>query len=676
MIKPTTGSEKVVVLNVDDYEAGRYATTRVLRQAGYEVIEATTGAEALEKAEEHPDLIVLDVNLPDVDGFEVCRRLKQAPSTASIPVLYLSAAYRGPEHRVQGLDLGADGYLTQPVDGRELVATVNALLRAREIRAAVKDSEQRFRSLMTATWDIIWTTDPDGLVVDEQPDWAGFTGQSFEEYRDAGWLDAVHPDDREPAGRSWRAAVEAESLFEADYRLRREDGVYRLMRVRGVPVTAASGEIREWVGACTDITEQRQAEESLARHAQQLRGLARASLAINSAQSLEGTLQVITDHALSVIGAHQSITTLTVDEQWSEPIHAFRMSGRYASDEEPSLPDGRGIERLVTERNRSVRMTQAQLEADPGWRGPGGGASRHPPMRGWLAAPLIGRDGRNLGLIELSDRAEGDFTEQDEAILVQLAQLASVAIENTRLLEETQEANRAKSDFLATMSHELRTPLNAMIGYTELLLLGVPVSIPDQARDHVDRIRSAALHLTQLIEEVLTHARIEAGRDELHVEATDLPAIVADVTGMVETLARQKGLRFVVDITRAPERLETDPQKLRQILLNLLGNAVKFTEQGEIGLVGDSDGEMVVLEVSDTGIGIPAVYLEKIFEPFWQVDGTKTRRAGGTGLGLGVVRQLARRLGGEVTVRSVEGEGSVFTVRVPLNTREEPEEGD
>jgi DNA-binding response OmpR family regulator len=122
----------------------------VLKQAGFEVIEASTGADALQKADVHPDLIVLDVNLPDVDGFEVCRRLKEAPATASIPVLYLSAAYRGPEHRVQGLELGADGYLTQPVDGRELVATVNALLRARQVRDAVADSEERFRSLMTA----------------------------------------------------------------------------------------------------------------------------------------------------------------------------------------------------------------------------------------------------------------------------------------------------------------------------------------------------------------------------------------------------------------------------------------------------------------------------------------------------------------------------------------------
>jgi signal transduction histidine kinase len=136
---------------------------------------------------------------------------------------------------------------------------------------------------------------------------------------------------------------------------------------------------------------------------------------------------------------------------------------------------------------------------------------------------------------------------------------------------------------------------------------------------------------------------------------------------MVEPLARQKGLRFVVDISRAPLHVETDAQKLRQILLNLLGNAVKFTEEGELGLTGRTEGSELVMEVFDTGIGIPPAYLEKIFEPFWQVDGTKTRRAGGTGLGLGVVRQLAHRLGGDVSVRSVERQGSTFTVRIPLH---------
>ena len=169
-------SDRIVVLNVDDYEAGRYASSRVLRQAGFDVVEAATGEEAIRLAASVPDLIVLDVNLPDVNGFEVCRRIKADPETAGIPVLYLSAAYRASEHRVQGLELGADGYLTQPVDPRELVATVNALLRSRHVRDAVDRSEERFRSLMTATSDIIWTTGPDGVLVGEQPDWSRVHG--------------------------------------------------------------------------------------------------------------------------------------------------------------------------------------------------------------------------------------------------------------------------------------------------------------------------------------------------------------------------------------------------------------------------------------------------------------------------------------------------------------------
>ncbi|MBW3629319.1 MAG: HAMP domain-containing histidine kinase [Gemmatimonadetes bacterium] len=247
-----------------------------------------------------------------------------------------------------------------------------------------------------------------------------------------------------------------------------------------------------------------------------------------------------------------------------------------------------------------------------------------------------------------------------------------------RVREDVDAAGRAAWDTIGAYVRGLTVvALFDAIGIgVGLLLLGVPAAVPDGARDHVDRIRGAALHLTHLIEEVLTHARIEAGRDELHIATTELPVLIADVVGMVEPLARQKGLRFEVDVAHTPDLIDTDPQKLRQILLNLLGNAVKFTERGKIGLAGRTDEEHLVLEVSDTGIGIAAGFLDKIFEPFWQVDGTKTRRAGGTGLGLGVVRQLARRLGGEVGVRSVEGEGSVFTIRIPRQSHPAAEASD
>lgn len=155
---------------------------------------------------------------------------------------------------------------------------------------------------------------------------------------------------------------------------------------------------------------------------------------VNSARSLDEVLRIVTETAREIVGAHQSVTSLTVDENWAQAITHVSLSDKYAAWREyDEKPDGSGIYRLVCELNRPMRMTQAELEAHPAWRGFGAAAGKHPPLRGWLAAPLIGRRGENLGLIQLSDKEEGEFTAEDEAVLVQLAQMASVAIENARL---------------------------------------------------------------------------------------------------------------------------------------------------------------------------------------------------------------------------------------------------
>lgn len=176
-----------------------------------------------------------------------------------------------------------------------------------------------------------------------------------------------------------------------------------------------------------DVTDEKHAEG-------RLRGLALAASAITAAAaSLAGALQVITDHAREIIGAHQSVTSVTIDQNWARAVHAFSLSDKYARYRTyDAKADGSGIYSLVCRENRTMRMTQAELEAHPAWRGFGKEAEKHPPMRGWLAAPLTARDGTNLGLIQLSDKYEGEFTEEDEAILIQLAQLASRSIERHR----------------------------------------------------------------------------------------------------------------------------------------------------------------------------------------------------------------------------------------------------
>jgi PAS domain S-box-containing protein len=253
--------------------------------------------------------------------------------------------------------------------------------------------------------------------------------------------------------------------------------------------------------------------------------------------------------------------------------------------------------------------------------------------------------------------------------------ISVVAVEVTDLVrarEAARDANRAKSAFLATMSHELRTPLNAMIGYAELLEMGVPRPIPEESKEHVERIRLAAQHLLQLIEEILIHSRIEAGREEVHLQEVMLHDVAAEVAAVVEPLAARNGVRYESELPPPPVALVTDPRKLRQILLNLLGNAVKFTEQGCIRFCARVDGEQVVLTVEDTGIGISREDLAHVFEPFWQAETEMHARVGGTGLGLSVTRQLAELLGGRVRAASRVGHGTTFVIHLPLHAPATP----
>lgn len=238
--------------------------------------------------------------------------------------------------------------------------------------------------------------------------------------------------------------------------------------------------------------------------------------------------------------------------------------------------------------------------------------------------------------------------------------------------DAAESASRAKSDFLAAMSHELRTPLTAVIGYADLLVQEIGGTLEPIQKQHAERIKASAWHLIGLINEVLTFSRAEAGMEELLFEEVDICAAARQAMTLVEPQAEAKGITVSVHAECDPLFFESDALRIQQIFINLLGNAVKFTEEGRVGVRIAMEGTELVVRVHDSGPGVPEAHRKKIFEPFTQADQTATRAKGGTGLGLSVSQKLAKLMGGSIALESSSPAGSTFMLRLPTRAPDAP----
>jgi len=262
-------------------------------------------------------------------------------------------------------------------------------------------------------------------------------------------------------------------------------------------------------------------------------------------------------------------------------------------------------------------------------------------------------------------------TDKERVDLLALEQQARANAERLRSEAETaraeaERANNSKTDFLAVMSHELRTPLTAIMGYEELLSDGITGPVTELQRQQLGRINASARHLLGLIDEILTFARVDVGRERVRWESMSVNHTLGDAAALVEPMAAAKDIHFIVELLDEDQAIQTDGTKLRQMLVNLLSNGIKFTEKGEVRVGCTVSNGFLEVRIADTGVGIAAENIDDVFQPFWQAEQTATRKTGGTGLGLSVTRRLARLLGGEVSVASRVGAGSTFLLTLPM----------
>ena len=404
------------------------------------------------------------------------------------------------------------------------------------------------------------------------------------------------------------------------------------------------------------------------RHSTELAALYEVSREITATLELDTILQTIADVAVRLAGADKSLILL-VDAEQGRLLRAVGCGYSQAQLEGHTFEEFQnGLSGWVL--RQKTATISANIQTDERNRGKALSSAQQSRDGSATVAPLSIGDEIIGTLTVINRQRRRTFTLSDMNLVTMLAGQAAAAIQNARLYEAAQEADRIKSAFLATMSHELRTPLNSIIGFTGIILQGLAGPLTDEQIKQLGMVQGSARHLLNLINDVLDISKIEAGQLEVSFELFDMQMVVEKVMQNVAPLAEKKGLALVAETTPEVGQIVSDQRRVEQILINLLNNAIKFTEQGEARVECRVSGGQLVTRVVDTGIGIRPEDTDKLFRPFYQIETGLTRRHEGTGLGLSISHKLVEMLGGKIWVESEWGRGSTFTFSLPVEREE------
>jgi PAS domain S-box-containing protein len=540
-------------------------------------------------------------------------------------------------------------------------------------------AEEHFRLLADAAPVMVWVSGTDKLCTFFNKGWLEFTGRTPEQELGRGWIEGVHPDDSARRQKIYAASFDARRPFEREYRLRRADGEYRWVLDRGVPRHDANGVFTGFIGACIDVEDRKRGEverestlarERAARYqAEQLAALGRA---VTETLDLDRLGRVIVQSVRGVLGV-QTVILYRVDDPTGD-LYTVVADGAGDAGIVPGavLPAGTAtIGRAIRER-RPVTTPDFLQDPTITMRPAIRDQLRRAPYRSVLALPLIAHH-RIIGGLAVADVEGRVFSAEEIGLAEAMASQTAVALENARLFQEAQAArieaeaaNRAKDEFLAVLSHELRTPLNAVYGYARMLRGGRLE--PDQVDRALEVITRNANAQVQLIDDLLDVSRIVTGKLRLDVRPVELVTIVQAAIDAVRPAAESKEIRLDSGLPPHLPSVSGDPDRLQQVVWNLLMNAVKFTPKGgRVQVQLHCVNAYVEFVVSDSGMGIAADVLPHIFERFRQGDSSSTRAYTGLGIGLALVRHLVELHGGTVTASSPgPGQGATFLVKLPV----------
>jgi signal transduction histidine kinase len=414
--------------------------------------------------------------------------------------------------------------------------------------------------------------------------------------------------------------------------------------------------------------------DELAQSVGELRALGEVSRAVNSTLDMEEVLDTIVTKAVQLSGTDAGAIYAHAEDQ-----DEFLLRSTYGMSEEliesirqHPIDFGDTVARATAQRE-PVQIADLQKEMTS----PVQEIILQAGYRALLVLPLVGAEGV-VGALVVRRKAPGGFPMQTTDLLQTFAAQSVLAIQNARLFSEIGEkshqlevASQHKSQFLANMSHELRTPLNAILGYTELMLDQIYGEMPEKVKDVLERVQSNGKHLLGLINDVLDLSKIEAGQLVLTLTDYSIKDVVQSVFSAVESLANNKNLSFKVEVPANLPAGRGDERRVTQVLLNLVGNAIKFTDAGEVRITAGASNGAFTVSVCDTGPGIDPADQAKIFEEFQQADLSATKKKAGTGLGLAIARRIIEMHGGKLWVESATGRGSTFSFTIPIRVEQQ-----